>query len=479
VNFGSIKIGDKYWFPDATRYIGYNPPVEDKTIHEFPSYSFVVSDLHAHVIDVMFVITIIAVIFMYMYKNLNLSNQGYSSKWYKISLDTVIIGFFIGIFQMTNYWDFPIYFTVATFATLYVSYIKYKNLKYSALYCCINLVTIFIISYLVSLPFKLNFFNFSNGIHFTPTHSPLYQLLVLWGYQLFFVVYFVFYLFFREKKLLKLQNKKIKKQKNIKPSATKLSERLEMIQVSDIFTIIMAISAIGLIIIPEIVYVKDIYPVPYHRSNTMFKLTYQSFIMFCITTGYIIPRIFAVKYYSVKRSIFQLSVAVIIMMPLLYPFWSIGDWYGSDDFEYKTLNGGMETIAKEYPTELQYDVSASEWLNSLKGQPAILEAAGDSYTRYARMSTSTGLPTVIGWYVHEWLWHNRNDFLDTKRSEVETVYTSNDINETLSIIKKYDIKYIVLGKLERDKYPQINEQKLLKMGNVVFENTGTKIIKVF
>jgi uncharacterized membrane protein len=27
-----------YWFPDATRYIGYNPPTNDKTIHEFPLY---------------------------------------------------------------------------------------------------------------------------------------------------------------------------------------------------------------------------------------------------------------------------------------------------------------------------------------------------------------------------------------------------------------------------------------------------------
>ena len=39
-----------YWFPDATRYIGFNPDVPDKTIHEFPCYSFVLGDLHAHVV---------------------------------------------------------------------------------------------------------------------------------------------------------------------------------------------------------------------------------------------------------------------------------------------------------------------------------------------------------------------------------------------------------------------------------------------
>lgn len=39
-----------YWFPSSTRYIGYDPLVEnDRTIHEFPSYSFVLGDLHAHV----------------------------------------------------------------------------------------------------------------------------------------------------------------------------------------------------------------------------------------------------------------------------------------------------------------------------------------------------------------------------------------------------------------------------------------------
>ncbi|MDR1559507.1 MAG: DUF2298 domain-containing protein, partial [Clostridiales bacterium] len=45
-----------YWYPDATRYIGHNPVVEgDKTIHEFPLYSYVVSDLHAHVLNMIFV----------------------------------------------------------------------------------------------------------------------------------------------------------------------------------------------------------------------------------------------------------------------------------------------------------------------------------------------------------------------------------------------------------------------------------------
>mgnify|MGYP002226874533 CR=1 FL=1 len=60
------KEADSYWFPDATRYIGYNPDVPDKTIHEFPCYSFVLGDLHAHVVNVMFVLFLVGLLYAWM-----------------------------------------------------------------------------------------------------------------------------------------------------------------------------------------------------------------------------------------------------------------------------------------------------------------------------------------------------------------------------------------------------------------------------
>ena len=48
---------------------------------------------------------------------------------------------------------------------------------------------------------------------------------------------------------------------------------------------------------------------------------------------------------------------------------------------------------------------AIRWLDeTIEGQPVVLEANGDSYSDYERVSAMTGLPTVLGWYVHEWLW---------------------------------------------------------------------------
>ena len=57
---------EDYWFPNSTRYIGHNPLTDDQCIHEFPSYSFVLGDLHAHVVNVMFVLLTVGILYAWM-----------------------------------------------------------------------------------------------------------------------------------------------------------------------------------------------------------------------------------------------------------------------------------------------------------------------------------------------------------------------------------------------------------------------------
>jgi len=60
------------------------------------------------------------------------------------------------------------------------------------------------------------------------------------------------------------------------------------------------------------------------------------------------------------------------------------------------------------------------WINkNIKGQPTILEAQGDSYTDYGRVSVNTGLPTVMGWTVHEWFWRNSYDIVAPRIEDVK------------------------------------------------------------
>ena len=55
-----------------------------------------------------------------------------------------------------------------------------------------------------------------------------------------------------------------------------LYKLMKAISVPDLFAIVMGLCAIGLIVIPELVYVRDIYENGNARANTMFKLTYQA-----------------------------------------------------------------------------------------------------------------------------------------------------------------------------------------------------------
>lgn len=82
--------------------------------------------------------------------------------------------------------------------------------------------------------------------------------------------------------------------------------------------------------------------------------------------------------------------------------WKVSEYQGLDATTF---------LEQDFPQ----DASAIRWLKqNIKGSPVVLEANGDSYTGYERVSASTGLPTVLGWYVHEWLWRNNVPDLNEK-----------------------------------------------------------------
>ncbi|MDP3987889.1 MAG: DUF2298 domain-containing protein, partial [Candidatus Levybacteria bacterium] len=246
---------------------------------------------------------------------------------------------------------------------------------------------------------------------------------------------------------------------------------------SDIFVLILIAISTLLILVPEFIYAKDIYPAHY-RANTMFKLVYQSFIMLSITSGYIIVRIIS-NLKNQKLKIISFSIPfitltfILLSLVLIYPYFAINSFYGN-----LQINKGLEGTSylnTLYPKDYQ----AILWINqNIKGQPVILEAQGDSYTDYARVSANTGLPTVLGWTVHEWLWRGTYDIPAPRIAEVQNLYESRDLNLTKNLINKYDISYVFVGDLERQKYPNLAEQKFQELGKIIYESGQTKIYKI-
>jgi uncharacterized membrane protein len=132
---------------------------------------------------------------------------------------------------------------------------------------------------------------------------------------------------------------------------------------------------------------------------------------------------------------------------------------------------------------LVWDYDAINWINkNIKGQPVILEATTQIYRWGSRVSVYTGLPTVIGWDWHETA-HRFSDIEVKRRVEdVKRIYETTDMKEFMSIIKKYDVQYIYIGKLEELYYPGEGLMKFRdneKNGLIrVYENPEVILLKV-
>ena len=453
-----------YWFPNSTRYIGYYPAENDKTIHEFPSYSFVLGDLHAHVVNLMFVVALISLVYAMLKHHSSkgalqaeaAGEKNFCKKQVAAALTdpyVLVFAFLIGMFHWTNYWDFVIYYVMGGMGVIWCNYQKYKELekphrmRMTAGISLLHAVWVFLLATIAALPFTLQFQSMVSEVALAQNHSRPYQWWLIWGLSVIGAVLFFWCV------------------------------KREGAKKADLFGVLLGISALGLIVIPEIVYVRDIYEKEYARSNTMFKLTYQAFTMFGILLGYALIRLWMEKKHVIRK-VLTSAVFACFVGCCFYTATAVHAWFGQvwDPSQYQGLDATayLETTFPE-------DAAAIRWLNdNVTGDPVVLEANGDSYSDYERVSAMTGLPTVLGWYVHEWLWRGDTGALNERAQEVETIYTSTNQEEVKALLEKYQVEYIFIGAREREKYESLNESMLQSLGNVVFsdEQSQTYVLQV-
>jgi len=425
-----------YWYPDATRFIVEKFGAADNTIHEFPIYSSVVSDLHGHFSDIPFVLLFLALLFSLLVSNkFSIFNFQFS----------IPLGLVLAVMYMTNSWDFPIYFLVFGVIILCLNYQKYGLALQTFSRTLLFTVYCLLFTIIFSLPFHLNFSQIAQGIDFVHARSPIWQLFVLWGYQWFLAAVFLIFLILKKR----ITNYKL--------------------QITDYFVLILLLIATLLIIIPELIYVKDIYIASHHRANTMFKLVYQSFMLYAIASGYIVIRIFNDLQMKFSKILLFTFYSLLLTFLFIYPYFAVKSYYG-DLKTYRGLDGSL-FLRQNYPDNF----AALLWLKqNIKGQPVVLEAVGDSYTDYNQVSSFTGLPTVEGWLVHEWLWRGSFDEPGKRAADVQIIFQSQNIDEIEPLLKKYQVKYIFVGQKEQEKY-RVNEDVFRKLGKLVFSQGNTRI----
>ncbi len=110
---------------------------------------------------------------------------------------------------------------------------------------------------------------------------------------------------------------------------------------------------------------------------------------------------------------------------------------------------------RQFP--LAEDAEAIDWMRAhIDGTPIVLEAQTDPYRWAGRVSTYTGLPTLLGWSWHEYQQRSvamATRVIDSRQRLIKQLYTAASPGETLHNLQLYGVEYVYVGQLERALYP--------------------------
>lgn len=99
------------------------------------------------------------------------------------------------------------------------------------------------------------------------------------------------------------------------------------------------------------------------------------------------------------------------------------------------------------------EAAAIDWVrNNAPSDAVILEAPGGSYSENDRVSAYSGRPTVLGWGGHELQWRGTYDEPGRREPLIETVYQNQDETRIRDIVAEFGIDYLVVGPMEMEKY---------------------------
>ncbi len=496
-----IYPGD--WFWTASRAINANPG-EVQPITEFPFFTFLYGDLHAHMIAMPLSLLALGwAVSLALWgerrsaaRRAALAPATWPLEPGPYPLTWLVGALAIGVLRPTNTWDWPTYMLLGVVAIAFYLF-QTEGLNLRALgQAAFLAVVLFGLSALAFLPYTANYGAAYSSVSLWPgSYTHVWNFLLVHGLFLLFVVTHLA----RELRAWAAtwtEEGKRRLEPLARPllvaaglfvvlcaallirgywiapvvlpllaTAGLLALRPGLPAARRVVLALMA-AALGLTLIVEIVVLDgDI-----GRMNTVFKFYLQVWLLLSVACGpaavWAWP---SIRQTRRLRLVWQTALGVMLFAALLYPLLATAAKWGirMNPAAPNTLDGAAFMPYVEYgdtdyagqsrTIRLAEDMGAIDWLQrNVQGSPVVMEAHGSNPYRSiaARIAMYTGLPTVVGWD-----WHQRQQravapdtMVSSRIADVNTFYNTLDVDEARNILARYGVAYIVVGSLENTYY---------------------------
>jgi len=501
--------GEWYWLP--SRVV---PPGPDNSITEFPLFTFIYSDLHAHMMVMPIALLALAWALSVVKTGSLWKNQASpeSDRRVSIALSLLIGGLVIGAAYPTNLSDAYTYLLVAIIAAIFAigRYTQFDSVVKKIGWMLGAAVGLYVLSKYLYLPYRTWYAQAYSALDpWKGPFTPLMSYFTQWGVFLFAIVSWLAwetrewmantplsalrklkpYQMLIEGVLIGLLIAILVVQYNgssvgwvALPIAAWAGVMLLNPRMNDSqrFVLFLIGTALFITVLVEMVVVRgDI-----GRQNTIFKFYLQAWLMLAVSAGaalaWTLPAFF--KWLPGWRTFWQLGMVLLIAGAAMFTITGISGkvrdrWIIEAP---RTLDAMKFMEFAHYDDfgqrlDLSEDYRAIRWMqDNVQGSPVIVEANCVEYHWCTRFTIYTGLPGVVGWN-----WHQRQQraFISTqveaRVASIGDFYNTVVIDSARNFLKTYNVKYIIVGQVERAEYTELGLAKFQQLDGQFWRSVYT------